>query len=290
MGGGSWTRNAFTSYVNTSYRDRGLGSVTFDSVGTITNSVSNQDIFKSKSVDKALDPYEVMRECRDSEEHPNTIPVILALDVTGSMSAAAVEIAKKLNVIMTNLYDQVKDVEFMIMGIGDLYCDRGPIQISQFESDIRIAEQLDKLWFEFGGGGNYWESYTAAWYMGSRHCDLDCWKRGKKGIIITMGDERLNPYLQEEALMLQTGDDLEADVKTEDLYEEVSKKFDVYHIQVDHGRNWDHRNIDKSWRILGDNYKKANMDNITDVIVDIITNNSSDSNLVADNTSDGISW
>jgi hypothetical protein len=32
------------------------------------------------------------------------------------------------------------------------------------------------------------------------------------------------------------------------------------------------------------------MDNITDVIVDIITNNSSDSNLVADNTSDGISW
>jgi hypothetical protein len=163
-----------------------------------------------------------MRECRDSEEHPETVPVILALDVTGSMSAAAVEIAKKLNVIMTNLYDQVKDVEFMIMGIGDLYCDRGSIQISQFESDIRIAEQLDKIWFEFGGGGNFWESYSAAWYMGSRHCDLDCWKRGKKGIIITMGDERLNPYLPEEALMLQTGDDLEADVKTEDLYEEVS--------------------------------------------------------------------
>lgn len=284
MGGGSWTRSSFETY------SRATKCASVDSLGNLVTSMSNQEIFKAREVDKALNPYDVMRECLDSEEHPETVPVILALDVTGSMSAAAVEIAKKLNVIMTNLYDQIKDVEFMIMGIGDLYCDRGPIQISQFESDIRIAEQLDKIWFEFGGGGNFWESYSAAWYMGSRHCDLDCWKRGKKGIIITMGDERLNPYLPEEALMLQTGDDLEADVKTEDLYEEASKKFDIYHIQVNHGRNWDKAEIDKSWEILGDNYKEANMDNIADVIVDIITNNSSDSNLVVDNSSDGISW
>ena len=290
MGGGSWTRDAFTSYASTSYSASGLGSVTLDSLGAITNDVSNQDIFKSKTVDKALNPFEVMRECRDSEEHPNTIPVILSLDITGSMGQAAVEVAKKLNVIMTKLYDQIKDVEFMIMGIGDLYCDRGPIQISQFESDIRIAEQLDKIWFEFGGGGNFWESYSAAWYMGSRHCDLDCWKRGKKGIIITMGDERLNPYLPEEALMLQTGDDLEADVKTEDLYKETSEKFDIYHIQVNHGNFWDKSNIDKSWEILGDNYKEANMDNIADVIVDIIVKANSEDSMVAGNTSDGISW
>ena len=68
---------------------------------------------------------------------------------------------------MTKLYEDITDVEFMIMGIGDLAYDNSPIQISQFESDIRIAEQLDKLWFENGGGGNDYESYTAAWYMGS---------------------------------------------------------------------------------------------------------------------------
>lgn len=83
----------------------------------------------------------------------------------------------------------------MIMGIGDLAYDGCPIQVSQFESDIRIAEQLDKIYFEFGGGGNSFESYTAAWYFGSRHTKLDCLNRGKKGIIITMGDEQLNPYL-----------------------------------------------------------------------------------------------
>ena len=284
MGGGSWTTQSFTTYSTVTK------GATLNSRGVLDTSMSNQEMFKAKSVDKALNPYNVTRECRDSEEHPNTIPVILALDVTGSLGQAAVEIAKKLNVIMTKLYDQVKDVEFMIMGIGDLYCDDGPIQISQFESDIRIAEQLDKLWFEFGGGGNMSESYTAAWYMGSRHCDLDCWKRGKKGIIITMGDERLNPYLPEQSLMLQTGDDLEADVETKNLYEEASEKFDIYHIQVDHGRSWDKDGIIKSFGILGDNFKRANMDSIADVIVDIIMNRNETATEVVQTSEYGISW
>lgn len=284
MGGGSWTTQSFTTYSTVTK------GATLDSLGNMVTTMSNQEMFKAKKVDKALNPYDVMRECRDSEEHPETTPVILALDVTGSMGDAAVEVAKKLNVIMTKLYDQVKDVEFMIMGIGDLYCDDGPIQISQFESDIRIAEQLDKLWFEFGGGGNMSESYTAAWYMGSRHCDLDCWKRGKKGIIITMGDERLNPYLPEQSLMLQTGDDLEADVETKNLYEEASEKFDIYHIQVDHGRSWDKDGIIKSFGILGDNFKRANMDNIADVIVDIIMNRNETATEVVQTSEYGISW
>ena len=186
MGCGSWTRDSYVSYSTT----KGM-SVSTD--GMISGSYSNQDMFKARNIDSALDPKNVIRECCDTEEHPSTIPVILALDVTGSMNDVSVEIAKKLNVIMTKLYEDIADVEFMIMGIGDLAYDNSPIQISQFESDIRIAEQLDKLWFENGGGGNDYESYTAAWYMGSRHTKIDCNKRGKKGIIITIGDERLNP-------------------------------------------------------------------------------------------------
>lgn len=281
MGGGSWTTTAFVNYSTTTK------CCTLDSLGNLDTSMSNQEMFKSRSVDPALSPYNITRECRDSEEHPETIPVILAADVTGSMGQAAVEVAKKLNTIMTKLYEEVKDVEFCIMGIGDLYCDSGPIQISQFESDIRIAEQLDKLWFEFGGGGNFWESYTAAWYMGSRHCELDCWKRGKKGIIITIGDERLNPYLQCNELMCQTGDDLEADIQTTDLYAEASQKYNIYHIQVDHNRNWDKENITKSFEILGENFKIANMDSIADTIIDIIINNESGN---VTTNSEGISW
>lgn len=283
MGGGAWTTSSFASYTTTT-----KSYATLDSLGCITTDVSNQEMFKARKINPALLPYNVMRECLDTEEHPETTPIILALDCTGSMGQTAVEIAKKLNPIMTNLYGKIKDVEFMIMGIGDLYCDDAPIQISQFESDIRIAEHLDKVWFEFGGGGNYWESYTAAWYMGSRHCKLDCWKRGKKGIIITIGDERLNPYLPAEALSKETGDNLQADVDTKDLYEEVTEKYNVYHIQVNHGREYDKENIIKSFEMLGNHFVEANLDNITDVIVDIITNNETEA--VNSSGSDGISW
>ena len=153
MGSGSWT----TASYNSSIRDMG-----FSSTSDILKS-SAQSFYKQREIAPELDPKGVVRECLDSEEHPNTIPVILALDVTGSMGTAAKVCAAKLDDIMTSLYGEVKDVEFMMMGIGDLAFDNAPIQVSQFESDIRILDQTAKIWFEGGGGTNEWESYTAAW-------------------------------------------------------------------------------------------------------------------------------
>lgn len=292
MGCGSWTKASYTSY------SKSLGrSVSKD--GTISGSYSNQDMFKATNIDPALDPKNVIRECCDTDEHPNTVPVILALDVTGSMGQAAVEVAKKLNVIMTKLYEKVTDVEFLIMGIGDLAYDNYPIQASQFESDIRIAEQLDKIYFEFGGGGNNYESYTAAWYFGSRHTKLDCLNRGRKGIIITMGDEQLNPYLplrgRYSGLIEATGDNLQDDVETKDLYNEVSKKFNIYHLDVNHGRRWDEDEIETYYRKYLDDvhFRKVTMDSITNEIVDIIINEAENNVVNSVTTSSGseeITW
>ena len=282
MGCGTWTSSSFASYSTT--RGRSV-----DSMGTVTGSYSAQEMFKSKNLDKALDPKNVIRECCDNEEHPNTIPVILALDVTGSMGQAAVEVAKKLNVIMTKLYEKVTDVEFLIMGIGDLAYDSVPIQASQFESDIRIAEQLDKIYFEFGGGGNGFESYTAAWYFGARHTKLDCWKRGKKGIIITIGDECLNPYLpingRKSGLGVATGDNLEADIETKSLYNETIKKFDIYHLDVNHCSRYNEQEIKNSFSsVIGnEHFKQVTLDSITNEIIDIIINVSKNDTLAISN-------
>lgn len=291
MGSGSWDRDSFVRYTASTK----MGA-TFDSMGSITTSYSNQDMFKERKLNSALNPYNVTRECLDSEEHPNTKPVILALDVTGSMGQAAVEVAKQLNIIMTNLYEKVKDVEFMVMGIGDFYCDSAPLQVSQFESDIRIAEQLDNVWFEFGGGANDYESYSAAWYFGTKHCKLDCWNRGQKGIIITIGDEKINPYIPKDgryaSIKSVIGDTVQDDIYTKDLYDEAIKKYDIYHLHVNDGKEgYRTRNIESSWKeYMDDNhFKIVNLNNISDEIINIITN----SNTGSDNTyvsSEGISW
>lgn len=294
MGGGSWTASSFSTYSNSVGRK-------VSAEGYLDSSYTAQDLFKSNRIQKELNPYNVMRECCDSDEHPFTIPVILALDVTGSMGSAAAEVAKKLNKVMTDLYGTVKDVEFLVMGIGDLAYDSAPIQASQFESDIRIAEQLDKIYFEGGGGGNSYESYTAAWYFGARHTKLDCWNRGKKGIIITMGDEPLNPYLPKLPLERATGDKLQADVETSSLYREATERFDIYHLAVD-DRDTSYRyhrsDANRSWlKYLDDeHFKVVSLDNISSTIVNIVKSASGNEYAVQNQAQSrseenyGISW
>lgn len=279
MGSGTWTTSSFSNYVTTT---RAMSMDDFTSAHNLTA----QNVYKANRLSEVLNPYQVMRECCDSDEHPNTLPVILALDVTGSMGSSSVKVAQKLNEIMTDLYsdNDVPDIEFCIMGIGDLTYDMAPIQMSQFESDIRIAEQLDTIYFEGGGGGNSFESYTAAWYMGVNHCKLDCWNRGQKGIIITLGDEMPNPYLPVKGLYNYNGlkstvgdTHLQGDVETTDLLNEAREKFDLYHISVDDPNSsysWHNEDnkLDIAWRkLLGDNnYYIANLDNLASTIANII--------------------
>ena len=281
MGGGSWTSTAYVTHSTVS-----RGYATMDAF----NSASVQDLYKSSKLEDCLNPYKIVRECCDSDEHPNTVPVILALDVTGSMGSAASAVAKKLGEIMEELYKTVSDVEFMTMAIGDLSYDTAPIQASQFESDIRIAEQLEKVYFEAGGGGNQWESYTAAWYFASRHTSLDCWKRGKKGIIITLGDEPLNPYLPKDSLNRVTGDSVQADIDTNALYSEACEKFDIYHIAVDDSDTaynyYKDKIADSFGELLGNNLKISNLQQlgstISKIINDCVNNGvSSNENLIS---------
>lgn len=266
MGSGAFTTSSFVNYSVSKKR-------TVDSSGVVVTD-NLQDFYGQRAMHKDLNPYKVVRECCDSEEHPNTIPVIIGLDVTGSMGGACVKTAQNLNTIITSLYDEFEDVEFMIMGIGDLSYDHAPIQVSQFESDIRIAEHLDNVYMEHGGGGNGFESYTAAWYFGLYHTALDCWKRGKKGIIITMGDEPLNPYLPKEKLNKVLGDHVEADVETKDLYQLAKEKFDIYHIAINDKDDCYKRykdKVDKSFsKVLGEDFKIATLDELPKTIVDCI--------------------
>lgn len=291
MGSGSFTTSSFTSYSTSRGRTVNYkGIVTSDSL---------QDFYQQTHIHEDLKPYKVVRECCDSDEHPNTIPVIIGLDVTGSMGRACIKTAQNLNTIITSLYDKFDDIEFMIMGIGDLAYDHAPIQVSQFESDVRIAEHLDKVYMEHGGGGNGFESYTAAWYFGLHHTKLDCWKRGKKGIIITMGDEPLNPYLPKYPLEKITGDNLEADVETKDLYELTKEKFDIYHIAIDDFddcyQSYKTR-VDKTFKeVLKENYKVSTLDELPSTIVKCIENSvngySTENSVdTTNNNSNLISW
>ncbi len=276
MGSGSWSNASYASYNSS------VGK-TYDHS---TNRVLDQE-YKAVRLDEGLNPQNFkIRECANSEEHPNTIPVILALDVTGSMGQACKETAEALGVIMTDLYEKFTDIEFCVMGIGDLAYDSAPVQMSQFESDVRIAEALDKIFMEHGGGGNGYESYTAAWYMGLKRTKLDCYdQQGRKGIIITMGDEPLNPYLPVNKLNRYTGATEEKDIETEELLKEVTKKFNVYHIAVNDSADsygYYRDAIRRSFSILGERFKVSTINDLSKTIVDCISDSLASAGVITD--------
>lgn len=284
MGGGYWDTQAATTVMRT----RGFAS---------TDAMSNasaQMVYRSNHLDSMLNPYNVVRECRDSDDHPHSLPVILALDVTGSMGHAATTCAAKLDETMTELYKNNNDVEFCVMGIGDFVCDSAPLQVTQFESDIRILEQTLKLYFEGGGGGNKWESYTAAWYFGLHNCAFDCWDRSERGIIITIGDESLNPVLPGKRIKDVIGGQVDGDIDTKQLYAAASEKFDIYHIAITDQSSYEwHKNlIEDTWRpLLGDHLIIAESANLPQLIAAIV--NGSNRTMTASSvtvSNDGISW
>ena len=157
----------------------------------ITSTSNASAIFTSKKAKDAYLPKFIdVRESRDSEDSPNSTPIILGFDVTGSMGYLAEEIAKNaLNETITNIYakNPVTNPHVMCAAFVEPV-DRDGLQVTQFEADIRVVEQLLDL--RVGFGGNWYSYDSLLWYFAAKHTSIDSFeKRGKKGILIGIGDE-----------------------------------------------------------------------------------------------------
>jgi hypothetical protein len=163
---------------------------------TTTRGKTREQIFTQRGIHPDLDPLKVkFREAVDSPANPETTPIILAADETGSMGVLAETIIRgSLGEIMRELYARkpVSDPQILCAGVGDVTCDHAPLQVTQFEAAADVlGEQVKKIWLEGNGGGNNGESYPVVWAFASHKtvCDASR-KRGKKGYIFTIGDEQ----------------------------------------------------------------------------------------------------
>ena len=194
------------------------------------------DIYSATKIDDKYDPRKIKcRESLDSAEHPVTTPIIIGLDVTGSMSDLLNVTAQRLGEMVKDIIERqpVEGPQIMFCAVGDSRCDRSPLQVTQFESDIRIASQLTELWFEQGGGGNNFESYPLVWYLAANKTKTDAWeKRQQKGVIFTLGDDGYPEQLLVREIEKVFGDRVSEDINTEALLAQVSRRYDVFHLMV----------------------------------------------------------
>lgn len=246
MGGCSISSREMRSY----YEDRSY-------VSTATNA---SQVFRESRMKDEFNPAKMKlpREACDSAVSPRSRGIIYAEDVTGSMGRFLLSLIKDdFPRLITQTYDSVSyDPHIMFMGVGDVAAgDDAPLQVTQFETDLRMLEQLEKIYLERGGGCNSYESYILPWYFAGKHIKMDCWdKRREKGFLFTFGDEEPTPKLTDREIREVFGeqDQLEERMITaEDCLELASEKFYCYHIIL-HGSNYQYceDEIIRAWRNL----------------------------------------
>ena len=219
----------------------GYSSSDWESLKTsrgITYDSSENEIFKARKCDDKFNPkYIEVRESRDSDEHPKSTPIVVGLDVTGSMGYLPTEIIQGgLNELMKKLYASkvIPDPQLMFAAVGDVL-DRAPLQVTQFESDIRIAEQLLELWIE-GNGGDIEEDYALLWYFLAKHTDTDSMrKRNKKGFAFTIGDAPNHSRLYGSDIYRIFGDEDKRNYDIDEVVAMCEQSYHLFHIMIDGG-------------------------------------------------------
>ena len=201
------------------------------------SSRSIREIFSQREVNRAMNPYGVtLRESRDSEEHPESVAIILGLDVTGSMGSIPHHLVQDgLPKIMGKIIQSgTKDPQLMFLAIGDHEYDQSPLQVGQFESSDRLLDKwLTNVYLEGGGGGNTGESYLLAWYFAAFHTAIDCFeKRKKKGFLFTIGDEPTLPDIPVKDLKAIMGNGQYETSYATTLLDKARQSYHVYHLHI----------------------------------------------------------
>lgn len=208
--------------------------------GATTASYSGKtrdQIFTQKAVHQTLDPVNIkVRESVDSDTNPRSTPIIIGVDETGSMGMLAETIIKHgLKTMMIEIYDRrpVSDPHICCLALGDAFSDRSPLQATQFEASIVLADQVEKFHIEGNGGGNGGESYLLAHYFAAFKTKTDSMlKRQKKGYLFTIGDEAPHPELTKQQIKQFVGDDVDVNYSAKDLLEAACQSYEVFHLIV----------------------------------------------------------
>lgn len=243
MGHSRWSDDAYQGRQHTR-RTTGTSAFTYDNHVRTTGVVE---------IHPEMDPFGVTRESRDSLEHPESLAIAVIFDVTGSMGTVPRVLQTKLGALMRVLTEKgyVEHPQVLFGAVGDAYCDRVPIQIGQFESGLEMDDELGKIYLEGGGGGQVYETYELGVYFMARHTSIDCFeRRGKKGYLFTIGDEKPYDQVHKDHARHHLGDPLRHSLSTKQVVEEVQQRYEYFHIiptDTSHGQD---PQVQAAWKKL----------------------------------------
>lgn len=221
-----------------------MGSTRFDA-GTYaayagaTAHLDHTTKFTRSSAKIDFTPKEIkVRESVRSDVNPHPTPIIVGIDVSGSMGRVVDAMHRGLGTLFEEIIkrEPISDPHVLAMAIGDMDYDLSPVQATQFEADpVTIGKQVEELHLERGGGGNDHESYLGPLYFALMRTKCDAFSDGRKGYIFTMGDEGPQEVLTKAQIERWFGDQPREDLTCEQLLTALEPNWHVFHLIVKEG-------------------------------------------------------
>lgn len=258
MGGTAWSSVSYMARTEAKHETYGT-SFAYSATETVKPR-SDWKVHPDLDPAKRNKAGQVIRESRDSEANPTSLAIGVILDVTGSMNIIPGILQRKLPMLRGMLLRRgaVEYPHILYGAVGDATCDRIPLQLGQFESGNEGDENLENVVLEGGGGGGVTESYELPLYFFANYTSIDCWeKRGHKGYLFVIGDERPYSHMSESqvhSLMGVQGDS----TSVEDVIAKVKERYELFFITPETADKAHFAEIQDFWKTaLGQNYLRV---------------------------------
>ena len=221
----------------------GYGSYSYEAHSAMTAAraaMPTEQVFKQRECHPLMNPRGVkLRESRDSADHPRSLGIVFALDVSGSMGEIPAAIARREmpGFMKTLTASGVADPQVLFSAFSDVAINAAPLQVGQFETTAELMDQwLTWSWLE-GGGASRYESYELALYFFAHHTKMDCFeKRQRKGYLFMSGDEVAYPAVKRAEVQSILGESIPSDVPIADVVRDLERTFHPFFLVPDPGR------------------------------------------------------
>lgn len=185
--------------------------------------------------EKIIDPKKHIRS-----ESKN--PIIIAVDVTGSMASWPAEIFDRLPLLYNTLSQYRPDTEICFAAIGDAAVDRWPLQVTTFAGGFDLEQLLGSLYGE-GQGGDAPESYGLFAHWVNTHVEVP--NAEENPFLIVFGDVTMHKVVPTAEINHYLGDSAWSNVDALDAWRKVSKSWNTWFLRRPTGKRGDQ--IDQQW-------------------------------------------
>lgn len=203
-------------------------------------------------------------------------PIIVGVDVTGSMSAWPGEIFDRLPLMYQTLSQYRPDVELCFAAIGDANSDQYPLQVNNFGKGLDLEEHVRALCPEGGGGGQISESYELFAYFVQNRCNIP---NAKNPFLVIFGDEKFYNKVDPKQVAHYIGDKVTGTIDSDQVFKKLMQKFNVFYLQKEYGYGGDggvNKDIADHWAgAIGDQHiiKVPSAERAVDVAIGLIAKN-----------------